>query len=60
MKKYVFLTVTVSFFPLLCSCFGSCGIYPGQDELGKDKTMSIMSWNVQALFDGNDDGVEYD
>ncbi|MDR2521141.1 MAG: endonuclease/exonuclease/phosphatase family protein [Spirochaetaceae bacterium] len=60
MKKYVFLTVTVSFFPLLCSCFGSCGIYPGEDELGKDKTISIMSWNVQALFDGNDDGIEYD
>jgi endonuclease/exonuclease/phosphatase family metal-dependent hydrolase len=43
---------------MFSSCFGSCEVYPETDE---DKNvLSIATWNVQALFDGHDDGWEYE
>ena len=32
----------------------------GQKESGKNPSVSIMTWNLQALFDGVEDGNEYD
>jgi len=40
---------------LFISCFGGCG-----QPSGVDGTVSVLSWNVQALYDGTDDGWEYD
>ncbi|MDR1970512.1 MAG: endonuclease/exonuclease/phosphatase family protein [Treponema sp.] len=35
----------------------SCEVAPG--EAGDQEELSILSWNVQALFDGEDSGSEY-
>jgi endonuclease/exonuclease/phosphatase family metal-dependent hydrolase len=47
-------------FPLAVSCVGSCDVYPeifgGKNTSG----LSVATWNLQALFDGTDDGVEYE
>jgi endonuclease/exonuclease/phosphatase family metal-dependent hydrolase len=39
--------------------FPACEL-PGEAEKGNSNTLSIMTWNMQALFDGIDDGNEYD
>jgi hypothetical protein len=59
MKKYFSVGLAVLCLPLT-SCFDSCGVYPGNDELAKNRQISIASWNVQALFDGSDEGIEYE
>ncbi|MDR0375404.1 MAG: endonuclease/exonuclease/phosphatase family protein [Treponema sp.] len=47
-------------FPLAVSCVGSCEVYPELSG-GKDSSaLSVATWNLQALFDGKDDGVEYE
>ncbi|MDR3193203.1 MAG: endonuclease/exonuclease/phosphatase family protein [Treponema sp.] len=45
---------------LLFSC-GSCQVtgIGGAEEGGKDK-LRILTWNVQAIFDGEDNGAEYE
>lgn len=50
------------FFPLAAaSCFGGCDVYPGFGEIhGSSAKLSIATWNLQALFDESDDGIEYD
>jgi endonuclease/exonuclease/phosphatase family metal-dependent hydrolase len=40
-------------------CF-SCAESPSADKAAADKGLCIMSWNVQALFDGDDSGTEYE
>jgi endonuclease/exonuclease/phosphatase family metal-dependent hydrolase len=48
-------------FPLAASCVGSCEVYPELlDAKGATRSMSVATWNLQALFDGTDDGVEYE
>ncbi|MDR0409890.1 MAG: endonuclease/exonuclease/phosphatase family protein [Spirochaetaceae bacterium] len=42
------------------SCVDSCGVYTGSGDGGKASGLSIATWNTQALFDGQDDGVEYE
>ncbi|GMO30091.1 MAG: endonuclease/exonuclease/phosphatase family protein [Spirochaetaceae bacterium] len=44
--------------PLFIGCFGGCDVY--QAASSGANYLSIMSWNVQALFDGHDDGFEYE
>ncbi|GMO45792.1 MAG: endonuclease/exonuclease/phosphatase family protein [Termitinemataceae bacterium] len=46
-------------FPLISSCFDSCDNYAGSVS-GGGKGISIASWNMQAIFDGIDDGIEYE
>ncbi|MDR0550787.1 MAG: endonuclease/exonuclease/phosphatase family protein [Spirochaetaceae bacterium] len=60
MKKNYLLALTALTLPLFFSCFGSCGTYTGAEVPVKNQTLSVASWNVQALFDGNDDGIEYE
>jgi endonuclease/exonuclease/phosphatase family metal-dependent hydrolase len=48
-------------FPLAVSCVGSCEVYPElSDGKGGSRALSVATWNLQALFDGTDDGVEYE
>jgi endonuclease/exonuclease/phosphatase family metal-dependent hydrolase len=47
-------------FLLAASCVDSCGVYTGMADGQKPASLSIATWNVQALFDGQDDGVEYE
>ncbi|MDR2097395.1 MAG: endonuclease/exonuclease/phosphatase family protein [Spirochaetaceae bacterium] len=48
------------FFLLAASCVGSCDVYTDADGGKSPLSMSIATWNLQALFDGQDDGNEYD
>ena len=50
--------------PLLMACAG-CGLVTGRDPgtqlaAGSATRLTAASWNVQALFDGVEDGTEYD
>ena len=47
-------------FPLLGSCFGSCDVYTNANAALDGVVFSVASWNVQALFDGQDNGWEYE
>ncbi|GHV19219.1 endonuclease [Spirochaetia bacterium] len=46
--------------PLFTSCFSGCDVYEGASGGARRGELSIATWNVQALFDGGDDGGEYD
>jgi endonuclease/exonuclease/phosphatase family metal-dependent hydrolase len=47
--------------PLAASCVGACDVYTGiLNGGGAASGLSIVTWNLQALFDGQDDGIEYD
>jgi endonuclease/exonuclease/phosphatase family metal-dependent hydrolase len=47
-------------FFLLAGCFGGCEVYP-ESKAGEGRAaLSVAAWNVQALFDGKDDGWEYE
>jgi len=37
----------------------SCCVVSGQEKAGETGQFSIMTWNINNLFDGNDDGNEY-
>jgi endonuclease/exonuclease/phosphatase family metal-dependent hydrolase len=55
------LLVMVTGTMLLLSC-GSChgtGIKDTAEDDGKDR-LRILTWNVQAVFDGEDNGAEYE
>ncbi|MDR2343582.1 MAG: endonuclease/exonuclease/phosphatase family protein [Spirochaetaceae bacterium] len=54
----MFALMTV--LPLAVSCVGSCDVYTEAFEAGGSSDLSIAAWNLQALFDGRDDGIEYD
>jgi endonuclease/exonuclease/phosphatase family metal-dependent hydrolase len=44
-----------------CAFSGSGGeAWTDRKESGEDPSISIMTWNVQALFDGTETGSEYD
>jgi endonuclease/exonuclease/phosphatase family metal-dependent hydrolase len=45
---------------LAVSCGGSCDVYTGVLGGEDSSSLSIVTWNLQALFDGRDDGIEYD
>jgi endonuclease/exonuclease/phosphatase family metal-dependent hydrolase len=56
------LCVVLLFSMAVSSCFGGCEVYPS-DSGGKGAdgaALSIVSWNLQALFDEKDDGWEYE
>jgi endonuclease/exonuclease/phosphatase family metal-dependent hydrolase len=60
--KGAVLSAAVLFSLISGSCFGGCEVYP-QDTDGKSAngaSLSIASWNLQALFDEKDDGWEYE
>jgi endonuclease/exonuclease/phosphatase family metal-dependent hydrolase len=45
--------------------FAGCDVVPGTEavratDAGEMKTLTIATWNVQALFDGKENGMEYD
>jgi endonuclease/exonuclease/phosphatase family metal-dependent hydrolase len=44
------------------SCFGGCEVYPpdAEEMTANGPSLSIASWNLQALFDEKDDGWEYE
>ncbi|MDR2444633.1 MAG: endonuclease/exonuclease/phosphatase family protein, partial [Spirochaetaceae bacterium] len=54
---FVFLLLIL---PMAASCVGSCDVYTGILDGGAPSGLSIATWNLQALFDGQDDGIEYD
>ncbi|MDR1362949.1 MAG: endonuclease/exonuclease/phosphatase family protein [Spirochaetaceae bacterium] len=45
---------------LAASCVDSCGVYTDGADGHKATNLSIATWNVQALFDGQDNGIEYE
>ncbi|GHV90708.1 endonuclease [Spirochaetia bacterium] len=58
--KQIFLITCAAV--LLLSC-GGCEMAGGEDGAsneGKGGTISIMTWNLQALFDGEENGAEYE
>lgn len=65
MKRTIKMTDALAAFGLLAvctvfvSCFDSCDVYPGFGKSG-GRDISVVSWNVQAMFDGKDDGWEYE
>ncbi|MDR2468286.1 MAG: endonuclease/exonuclease/phosphatase family protein [Spirochaetaceae bacterium] len=46
--------------PVLMGCLGGCDVYTGGSKGAGGGTITLASWNVQALFDGKDDGLEYE
>jgi endonuclease/exonuclease/phosphatase family metal-dependent hydrolase len=50
----------LSLLLLAGSCVGSCDVYTDSAGGKKLSGLSIATWNLQALFDGQDDGVEYE
>jgi endonuclease/exonuclease/phosphatase family metal-dependent hydrolase len=60
-RSGAFLPLMLLVFPLAASCVGSCEVYPELlDAKGGPRSLSVATWNLQALFDGIDDGVEYE
>jgi endonuclease/exonuclease/phosphatase family metal-dependent hydrolase len=59
LKKAAMLPLALIFL-LAVSCVDSCGVYTSSTDGQKPASLSIATWNVQALFDGQDDGVEYE
>ncbi|MDR1908492.1 MAG: endonuclease/exonuclease/phosphatase family protein [Spirochaetaceae bacterium] len=45
---------------LLALCLSGCGAFSELPSEGGPRTLSIATWNIQALFDGEDNGWEYD
>jgi endonuclease/exonuclease/phosphatase family metal-dependent hydrolase len=59
MKMTVYALMLI---PILAGC-GACegaGNTESADGRQKQKQLTIVSWNVEALFDGQDDGSEYE
>lgn len=53
------------FYAALCAalfagCFNGCDVYTLSEARRGGGSLTIASWNVQALFDGHDDGWEYE
>jgi endonuclease/exonuclease/phosphatase family metal-dependent hydrolase len=50
------------FSMIISSCFGGCEAYPPEADgrAVSGDSLSIASWNLQALFDEKDDGWEYE
>jgi endonuclease/exonuclease/phosphatase family metal-dependent hydrolase len=48
------------FLLLAVSCVGSCDVYADSSGGDNASNLSVATWNLQALFDGNDNGIEYD
>jgi endonuclease/exonuclease/phosphatase family metal-dependent hydrolase len=46
---------------VLAGCTSGCDFSPAEETAEKEKirSLTIMTWNLQAMFDGNDDGTEY-
>jgi len=66
MKKLLQVNVLLLLVLATC-CAGGCAVGCAGDNIsgtaettGKDDSIAIMTWNVQALFDGVEDGTEYD
>lgn len=57
--KISYLSAFFALAPLLAGCLGGCDTYSSIDG-SKNNELVIASWNVQALFDGHDDGWEYE
>jgi len=56
LRKFISLAII-----LAVTTLGSCDFSgdAGKDN-SKSDTISIMTWNMQAMFDGEDNGIEYD
>ena len=59
MKNNCILIKFALFILALPGILGACDL-SGETEKGDPGSISIMTWNMQALFDGTDDGNEYD
>ena len=62
MKKNLGLSRALLLLALAAGCAG-CKISGAEEKapvLEKKDSIAIMTWNVQALFDGNEKGTEYD
>jgi endonuclease/exonuclease/phosphatase family metal-dependent hydrolase len=46
---------------LLIFCLAGCSFFPAASEVEEDgvKALNVAVWNIQALFDGKDNGFEY-
>jgi endonuclease/exonuclease/phosphatase family metal-dependent hydrolase len=56
MKQYVKSAAYIFMLVL----FAGCSLAQTESELSRKDHLTIASWNVQALFDGADNGHEYD
>ena len=57
--KRKFGLVCLALLVLASGCAG-CNVSGEERPHGKNDSIAIMTWNVQALFDGDEKGTEYD
>jgi endonuclease/exonuclease/phosphatase family metal-dependent hydrolase len=60
-KKNIQALLCAALLPVLVTGCASCdNSVTGVNAPGNPVSLAIMTWNMQALFDGTDDGTEYD
>ena len=61
MKKTFQVLVCAALLLILVTGCASCDVSAAEDKAPENPaSLAIMTWNVQALFDGIDNGTEYD
>ena len=63
MKRNLGLLCVLLLLALATGCVGCDNISGTEEKVPvpeKQDSIAIMTWNVQALFDGDEDGTEYD
>jgi len=60
-KKNIQALLGAALLLVLVTGCASCDVSGGEDKAPENPaSLAIMTWNMQALFDGTDDGTEYD
>jgi len=60
MEKNIQVLLCAALLVLVTGCAG-CDVSGGEDKAPENPaSLAIMTWNIQALFDGIDNGTEYD
>jgi endonuclease/exonuclease/phosphatase family metal-dependent hydrolase len=60
-KKNIQALLCAALLPVLVTGCASCEVSVTKDNApGTPASLAIMTWNMQALFDGTDNGTEYD
>lgn len=61
MKKIALVLLVNSLLFIMIFSLGSCNVVLKNDNAeNTENNLSVLSWNVQALFDGEDQGNEYE
>ena len=61
MKKNIQALLCTALLLVLVSGCASCDVSVGEEKAPENPaSLAVMTWNIQALFDGTDNGTEYD